>query len=207
MLMIYAIPQSLYCAKLRIALRAKGLHWHEVPPPGGYGSDAYKAIVPTGNLPALRAGGLILADSEAIAEYLDETFPHPPLMPRSTPERARMRERGRFHDTRLEPALRALFGSIKAPDAGLSAVQSAVISERLAQLAQMDLGELQFGLGDCGFPITFAWIDALTPIMGLNVAWPEAVLAYRARIEAEAPVAAELASYLPVLQAWLSDAR
>lgn len=206
MLTVYAIPQSLYCAKLRIALRAKGLRWHEIPPPGGYGSKAYKAVVPSGNLPALRAGDLLLADSEAIAEFLDETYPHPPLMPRRAPERARMRERGRFHDTRLEPALRALFGSIKAPDAALSAAQSVVISDRLAQLARMDLGDLDFGLGDCGYPISFAWIDALTPVLGLAIAWPDAVLAYRARIEAETPVAEELASYVPVLQAWLRGA-
>ena len=208
MLTVYAIPPSLYCAKLRITLRAKAVPWQELPPPGGYGSDAYKEIVPSGNLPALRDGALLLADSEAIAEYLNEVYPNPPLLPATPADRARMRERGRFHDTRLEPALRAFFGSIAAPDAALSAAQSAVLTARLAQLAQM-LGDadLPFGLGDCGFPITFAWIDALTPILGLRITWPEPVQSYRARIEAEAPVAAELATYLPVLQTWLAGAR
>lgn len=208
MLTLYATPQSLYCAKLRIALRAKALDWREVPPPGGYGSDAYKALVPSGNLPALQTDGLLIADSEAIAEYLEETYPQPALLPRSTADRARMRERGRFHDTRLEPAVRALFGRLKAPDAALSAAQSGAINQRLSQLARM-LGpdDLAFGLGDCGFPITFAWIEALTPVLGLSIVWPAAVIAYRARVDAETPVAAELAVYLPVLQAWLAEAR
>ena len=70
MLSVYAIPVSLYCAKLRILLRHKGLEWEEVPPPGGYGSDEYKRVAPSGNLPALRDGDLLLGDSEAIAEYL-----------------------------------------------------------------------------------------------------------------------------------------
>lgn len=204
MLTVYAIPPSLYCAKLRITLRAKALKWQELPPLGGYGSDAYKTLVPSGNLPALRDGDLLLADSEAIAEYLDEMHPNPAMMPATPASRARMRERGRFHDTRLEPALRALFGSIKAPDPALSAAQSAKISAHLAQLAQLGLDDLPFGLGDCGFPITFAWIDALTPVLGLSITWPKPVHAYRARIESEPPVAAELAAYRPILAAWLA---
>lgn len=207
MLILYAIPVSLYCAKLRITLRAKGLDWQEIPPLGGYGSAEYKTVVPSGNLPALRDGDLLLADSEAIAEYLNDMHPTPPMLPATPAARARMRERGRFHDTRLEPAVRALFGSIKSPAPSLSAQQSAKITTHLAQLAQMGLDDLPFGLGDCGFAITFAWIDALTPVLGLSVDWPQAVQSYRRRIGAEPPVAAELAAYGPVLAAWLQAAR
>ena len=81
MLTLYAIPISLYCAKLRIVLRHKQLAWEEVPPPGGYGSDEYKALVPAGSLPALAHDGLLISDSETIAEYLDEAFPDPPMLP------------------------------------------------------------------------------------------------------------------------------
>ena len=73
MLRVYSIPVSLYCAKLRILLRHKGLDWEEVMPPGCYGSDEYKRIVPSGNLPALVDNDLMLGDSEAIAEYLQRT--------------------------------------------------------------------------------------------------------------------------------------
>jgi len=208
MLTIYAIPPSLYCAKLRIVLRHKTLRWREIPPPGGYGSAAYRRVVPSGNLPAMLDGDLLLADGEAIAEYLEELHPEPPLLPRDPASRARMRERGRFHDTRLEPALRALFGSI-APDrrdAALNARQSAILSDKLGQLARMlEAGpDLAFGLGDCGYPISFAWIDALTPPLSLAVEWPGPVAAYRARIEAEPAVAAELAAYRPILHDWVA---
>ncbi|WP_028913630.1 glutathione S-transferase family protein [Pseudorhodobacter ferrugineus] len=207
MLTLYAIPVSLYCAKLRITLRAKGLQWQEIPPPGGYGSADYKTVVPSGNLPALRDGDLLLADSEAIAEYLNDIHPNPPMLPATPAARARMRERGRFHDTRLEPAVRALFGSISSPDPALSAAQSAKITAHLAQLAQMGLDDLPFGLGDCGFAITFAWIEALTSVLGLAIDWPHAVQGYRRRINAEPAVAAELGAYRPILAAWLQAAR
>ena len=61
MLKVYAVPISLYCAKLRILLRHKSLDWQEELPPGGYGSAAYREVVPSGNLPALVDGALLIA--------------------------------------------------------------------------------------------------------------------------------------------------
>ncbi len=211
MLTIYAIDVSLYCAKLRIALRHKRLQWREVAPPGGYGSGAYKQIVPSGNLPALVDeavdGGLLIGDSEAIVEYLEETRPSPSLLPSAAPARARSRERSRFHDTRLEPELRQLFPEIRAEasDRDLVGRQAGAMSDRLAQLARLldarDGAELT--LGDCGFPVTFAWIDALAPRLDFTVHWPVEVIDYRNRVERLEAVAAELASYRPRLTRWL----
>ena len=200
MLTVYTIPPSLYCAKLRILLRHKGLDWEEIPPPGGYGSDEYKTVVPSGNLPALVDGGLLLADSEAIAEYLDETYPDPPMLPADIAARARVRERSRFHDTRLEPELRKLFPHFAQSqrDATVAERQSGALSARLEQFGRM-LADAPPGdsltLGDCGFPITFAWIDVLTPIMDLSIAWPAAVGDYRRHVARHAAVADELAAY------------
>lgn len=207
MLKLYAIPVSLYSAKTRIALRHKGLDWQEMLPPGGYGSDEYKQIVASGNLPALDDDGFMVADSEAIAEYLEDRFPDPPLLPADLYGRARMRERSRFHDTRLEPALRALFGKLDPDrrDAEVNARQSAAMTERLGQLARLldAAPDLAFGLGDCGFPVAFAWIDALMPRLELDVIWPDAVRAYQWRLSDEPAVADELATYLPILIGWL----
>lgn len=205
MLTVYAVPVSLYCAKLRIVLRNKNLAWREIPPPGGYGSDAYKEVVPSGNLPALVDGDLLLADSEAIAEYLNEKRPDPPMLPADIGGRAKARERSRFHDTRLEPAVRVLFAYLDtAPeDQSFFERQSSAISARLSQLARL-LGEggddaALLTLGDCGFPITFEWLTALAPVMGLEIAWPDEVLAYRESVSRHGAVAAELESYRPVL--------
>lgn len=212
MLKIYAIPISLYCAKLRILLRHKALAWEEVPPPGGYGSDEYKKVVPSGNLPALVDGDLLLADSEAIAEYLNEIHPEPPMLPVDPVERARIRELSRFHDTRLEPELRVLFAHIDPSkrEPAAFAAQSKAIDARMKQLARMLDGEdRQFGqeltLADCGFAATFTWLDLLKPMMALNIEWPEAVLAYRERAGRLVAVSDELASYRPRLERWLAE--
>jgi maleylpyruvate isomerase len=55
-------------------------------------SDDYLALNPQGLVPALVAdGGEVLTQSLAIIEYLDETHPAPPLLPRAAVDRARVR--------------------------------------------------------------------------------------------------------------------
>ena len=208
-LTVYAIPPSLYCAKLRILLRHKRLDWEELPPPGGYGSDEYKRTVPSGNLPALVDGTLQIADSEAIAEYLEEKHPNPPMLPDTPAARAKVRERSRFHDTRLEPALRVLFPHIASGDdtGGIAERQSTELSARLGQLGRM-LADTppdreRLDLGDCGYPVTFAWIDGLTPVMGLDIDWPGDVIAYREILLGKPAVKEEMSRYQMVLDEWL----
>lgn len=212
MLTIYAIPISLYCAKLRILLRYKALEWNELPPPGGYGSDEYKLTIPSGNLPAMVDGKLTLADSEVIAEYLNEKYPQPPMLPDDISQRAKIRERSRFHDTRLEPELRKLFPYIDEnhADAAFFELQSKLISNRLNQLPKLlDNTDTTVAdaltLGDCGLPITFIWIDFLTPVFDLKVDWPDAVLHYRTEVERHQAVAQELQIYRQNLNQWLSS--
>ena len=59
---------------------------------GAQREAAYRAVNPMMALPALIDGeGPILFESLAIIEYLDETHPNPPLLPRDARGRARVR--------------------------------------------------------------------------------------------------------------------
>ncbi len=212
MLILYDVPVSLYCAKVRIAMRHKGLTWREDPPPGGYGSAAYRTLVPSGNLPAIDDGGLILADSEAITEYLEERYPNPPMLPDDIAGRAKARELSRFHDTRLEPELRGLFGQI-APggrDAAVVAARTAALSARLVQLGHLlermpgEAAGRALSLGDCGYPATARWIEAIDRLLRLGIDWPPMVRAYLDRLGDIPAVRDEMASYCPVIPRWLA---
>ncbi|MFN4171991.1 MAG: glutathione S-transferase family protein [Pseudorhodobacter sp.] len=208
MLTLYSVPHSLYCAKTRILLRAKGLVWEERAPEGGAASPRYRARFPFGNLPGLLDGDFALEDSEAIAEYIEETRPTPPMLPQGAEARARMRERGRFHDTRLEPALRRLFPQVATPDAATLPPLRDDLNLRLAQLGRLvNDHPLPFGLGDCGYAPTFLWIDLLDRELGWGIHWPAPVQAYRATLEALPAVAAELADYRPHAQGWIAGKR
>jgi len=211
-LTVYTSPVSLYCAKLRILMRHKGLEWREEPAPGGHGSAAFLAMVPTGTLPALDHDGVVIGDSEAIAEYLDEVFPDPPMLPGDAVARVRAREMARFHDTRLEPEVRVLFGQV-APatrDAAVLRRAGERISMRLTQLAAL-LAQPGMPdpptLGDCGLPVSFAWIEALDAVLDTGIAWPDPVRAYARRVGAIPAVRDEMAAYHPAIDDWLAARR
>jgi glutathione S-transferase len=114
MIQFFAYPESVFCAKVRIALDMKDLDYAELPPPDGYGSAAYKKIVPAGSIPGLKDGEAALSDSNAILEYLEETAPSPALLPEHPIERAKVRALMGLHDTRIEPSVRAFYAPIKA---------------------------------------------------------------------------------------------
>ena len=80
--------------RVRIALNLKQRPYEPVfvhLAKGEHRKPEYAGRYPQGLLPTLVADGLELAQSLAIIEYLDETHPNPPLLPREPASRARVR--------------------------------------------------------------------------------------------------------------------
>jgi maleylpyruvate isomerase len=82
--------------RVRIALALKGLPYAYIPVKlaweGGENlGDAYRQRNPQALVPLLEDGEVRVHQSVAIIEYLDETHPEPPLLPRAPVERARVR--------------------------------------------------------------------------------------------------------------------
>src|ERR1700722_1343888 len=81
--------------RVRIALNLKGLpaeHLAHHLRKGKQCAPSYLAINPQGLVPALENdAGAIITQSLAIIEWLDETHPQPPLLPRDPLQRARVR--------------------------------------------------------------------------------------------------------------------
>jgi glutathione S-transferase/maleylpyruvate isomerase len=200
---MYSVPVSLYCAKLRLLMRFKILTWDELPPPGGYGSEAYRALVPAGSLPALQVGEHIIADSEAIAEYLEESVPLPPALPTDLMQRAQVRALGRFHDTRLEPCVRALFSDIGKPHPRINALEQ--LKQRLQQLprALALRPNIQFCLADCGLIVSLEWIAVMYRSWGLPLPFTGITTDYQRTMEQLPWVSMELDSYRPLLAQWI----
>jgi maleylacetoacetate isomerase/maleylpyruvate isomerase len=80
--------------RVRIALALKGLDYDYRPvhlQKGEQLAESYAAVSPARLVPLLRDGDSLLTQSLAIIEYLEETHPTPPLLPRLAAERARVR--------------------------------------------------------------------------------------------------------------------
>ena len=134
-------------------------------------------------------------------------YPAPPLLPQSLRARARVRERGRFHDTRLEPALRLFFAHVGPGPHDKQEMQKIAdgITLRLGQLAKMLPGEDNtFSLGDCGYAPTFLWIDALSQFFGVEVTYPDRVSRYREWLDTVPAVRDEMAQYKDAVEPWIT---
>jgi len=81
--------------RVRIALNLKGLSVEHLPHhlrKGEQHAPAFLALNPQGLVPALEDDhGAVLTQSLAIIEWLDETHPEPPLLPRDPLRRAKVR--------------------------------------------------------------------------------------------------------------------
>jgi maleylpyruvate isomerase len=80
--------------RVRIALNLKGLsteHLAHHLRKGEQRAPAYLALNPQGLVPALEAENAVLTQSLAIIEWLDDTHPNPPLLPKDLLRRAKVR--------------------------------------------------------------------------------------------------------------------
>jgi maleylpyruvate isomerase len=92
---LYGYFRSSASYRLRIALNFKGLDWEYQSVnllDGEQRKAEFKTLNPLGLVPVLDTGEAILAQSPAIAEYLEERYPEPALLPPDLIGRARVRE-------------------------------------------------------------------------------------------------------------------
>jgi maleylacetoacetate isomerase/maleylpyruvate isomerase len=91
---LYNYFRSSASYRVRIALALKGLGYEYVPvhlTKNEQFNESYAAVSASRLVPTLVDGDSVLTQSLAICEYLDETHPEPPLLPRDAAGRARVR--------------------------------------------------------------------------------------------------------------------
>src|SRR5215475_10495835 len=94
MITLYDFGNSVCCQKVRITLCQKGLTWKSVNVDlfrSEQYDPKYLKLNPKGVVPTLVHDGKPVIESTLICEYLDDTFPEPPLVPAEPWLRSRMR--------------------------------------------------------------------------------------------------------------------
>lgn len=87
MIKLYDYFRSTACYRVRIALNLKQLDYEKIEvhltrDGGEQHSERYKHINPQGLVPCLEVNNSLISQSLAIIEYLEETFPTIPLLPK-----------------------------------------------------------------------------------------------------------------------------
>lgn len=91
---LYTLFRSSAAYRVRIALNLKGIAYESTSKDlrsGTHRRPDYLALNPQGLIPTLIHSDVVIGQSFAIIEYLEEQFPSPPLLPKSAVDRAHVR--------------------------------------------------------------------------------------------------------------------
>jgi stringent starvation protein A len=149
--------------RTRIVLAEKGIHVETIDVHEGNLPEDLLDLNPYRSVPTLVDRDLVLYDSRVIMEYLDERFPHPPLMPVDPVARAQFR----LALYRIERDWYSLAAQIEDPtDRKLGAKARAVLGESVLASADVFKAKPYF-LSD-----EFSLVDAtIAPILWRLPAW------------------------------------
>ena len=90
-LTLYSTGDCMHCHRVRLVLAAKGVVYDLVVVNPKSPPEDLLDLNPYSTVPTLVDRDLVLYDTGVICEYLDERYPHPPLMPVDPLSRARLR--------------------------------------------------------------------------------------------------------------------
>ncbi|MDA3912774.1 glutathione S-transferase N-terminal domain-containing protein [Oleiagrimonas sp.] len=90
-LTLFTTVDGIQSHRVRMVLAAKGVVYDRVEVRSDKPPEDLRDLNPYANVPTLVDRDLVLHETSVICEYLDERYPHPPLMPIDPLSRARLR--------------------------------------------------------------------------------------------------------------------
>lgn len=90
-LTLYTTADDVQCHRARLVLAAKAVNYERVLVDPANPPEDLVELNPYASTPTLVDRDLTLFDGSVVCEYLDERYPHPPLMPIDPQSRARLR--------------------------------------------------------------------------------------------------------------------
>lgn len=208
---LYHLPLSPFSRKVRIALKEKGVEFQLVAEKVWERRPEFLQINPAGQVPVLvEPDGRVMADSQAICEYLDEVYPDRPLIGFDPNGRAETRRLigwfdGKFHQevTRnlLGEKLEKRMMGLGQPDSTLIRLGFANLAAHLDYVAELSerrrwLAGDDFSLADIAAAAQLSTLDYIG-----DVPWEDYAAAkdWYARVKSRPSFRPILADHIPGL--------
>ena len=128
---LFSGASDLYSHQTRIVLAEKGVNVEITYVDDENPSAELADLTPSSELPTLVDRELVLYNSRIIMEYLDERFPHPPLMPVYPVERAK----SRLLMQRIETEWYPLVAVIMSADTEKAAIARTILRNKIIEVA------------------------------------------------------------------------
>lgn len=160
-LTLYSARDCVHCHRVRMALAAKGVVYDHVVVDLNNPPEDLLDLNPYNSVPTLVDRDLVLYDTNVICEYLDERYPHPPLMPVDPLSRARLR----LAVVRIENDWLTLVDAIEAggkpADVARKSLRDDLVKNTLAFKASKFFLSPEISLADCTLAPLVWRLDAL----------------------------------------------
>ncbi|MGD1950838.1 MAG: glutathione S-transferase family protein [Leptolyngbyaceae cyanobacterium] len=193
MIELYQFEASHYCEKVRLILDYKQLPYKTVEVTPGVGQMDLYRLSGQRQVPVIKDEATIVADSSAIATYLDETYPERPILPADGAMRGLCLMLEDWADESIGPnARKAMIGAFSQHPSFRTALLPASTPDVLKGLVTAVPGDL---LNLLGTGVGFGADDIKTATLSLQNALTSicAVLAERPYLVSDQPTLADFA--------------
>ncbi|MFC5526605.1 glutathione S-transferase N-terminal domain-containing protein [Rhodanobacter ginsengisoli] len=127
-LTLYTTADDVQCHRARLVLAAKGVSYDRVLVDPGKPPEDLVDLNPYASTPTLVDRDLTLFDTSVVCEYIDERYPHPPLMPIDPQSRARLRVAAVRIEKDWLPELDTIRSGGRAAEAGRKRLREQLLS-------------------------------------------------------------------------------
>jgi glutathione S-transferase len=158
MLTLHGSSHSNYYNKVKLALLEKGVPFEEVHADTHSSDEAILGASPLGKIPFIKTARGGLCESQPILEWIEASWPTPPLLPDEPFAAAKVRELTTFLDWHLEMTARqlyrpAFFGAAPLSEADATRIRGQLVDniaafKRLARFSPYVAGD-SFSQADC----------------------------------------------------------
>jgi glutathione S-transferase len=210
MMKLYSVDLSPYSARVRMQIYAKGLSDIVIEGPAAdWGTPKFRERLPIGRIPVLDIDGDLMPESEVIAEYLEEVYPHPSLLGATPRETAHIRTLARLGDIYLINNMFVLWPQALASsrNEGVVELLGGQVLRNIKALDRMVGGDGfacsgRVTLADCALVPALFMVEDMLPDAGLANPFQgnARVAAYWAAIQQQEPAARVLVELLRGLE-------